>query len=113
MSTNIGLVDEDMALERIGRLAQGKLSLEVVGALAGEIAQWIEDHPDLPIVAVSVRSRGRLQKLWLLFNAVEAQREDVRRSNDALMLFNVTWDVSERGIQWLVPPDSRTVLYTH
>lgn len=113
MSTDIRLIDEDMALESIGRLAQGKLSLEVIGVLAGEIARWVEDHPDLPIVAVSVRSGGRLQKLWLLFSAVEAQREDVRRSNDGLMLFKVTWDVSERGVRWHVPSDARTVLYTH
>ncbi len=113
MSTCIRLIDEDVALESIGRLAQGKLSLEVVGVLAGEIAQWIEDHHNLPIVAVSLRSGGRLRKLWVLFSAVEAQREDVRRSNDALMLFKATWDVFERGVQWLVPPDSRTVLYTH
>lgn len=113
MSTEIRLIDEEVALESIGRLAQGKLSLEVTGVLAGEIGQWVGDHPDLPIVAISVRSGGRLQKLWLLFSAVEAQREDVRRSNDALMLFKATWDVSERGVQWLVPPDARTVLYTH
>lgn len=113
MSTGIRLIDEKAALESIGRLAQGKLSLEVVGALAGEIARWLEDHPDLPIAAVSVRSGGRLQKLWVLFSAVEAQRKDVQKCNDALMLFKATWDVSERGVQWLVPPDSRTVLYTH
>ncbi|GEL44746.1 hypothetical protein MEX01_53370 [Methylorubrum extorquens] len=39
MSTDIRLIDEDMALESIGRLAQGKLSLEVIGVLAGEIAR--------------------------------------------------------------------------
>lgn len=113
MSTDIQLIDEAEAMVIIGRLAQGKLCLEVIGVLAGEIARWVDDHPDLPIVAVSVRSRGRLRKLWVLFSAVEAQREDVRRSNDALMLFKVTWDVFERGVRWHVPSDARTVLYTH
>lgn len=113
MSTDVRLIDEETAMESIGRLAQGKLSLEVVGALAGEIARWVEDHPDLPIVSVSVRSGACLQKLWVLFSAMEAQRADVRRSNDALMLFKSTWNTIERGIRWHVPSDARTVLYTH
>jgi hypothetical protein len=113
MTTTIRLLDEATASERIGSLALGRLCLEVTGSLASEIAQLIEGHPDLPITTVCVQSGGKLQQLWVLLSLFGARREDVRGSNDALMLLKFTWAATERDVLWVVPRTTRTVLFTH
>ena len=113
MTTTIRLVDEQRAIESIGRLSQGRLCLDVTGVLVAEIAKWVEDQPGLPITTVCVTSGGELQQLWVLLSLFEAQREDVRRSNDALLLFKSSWATTERDILWVVPKTMRTVLFSH
>jgi hypothetical protein len=112
MATTIQLIDEAIATERIGRLAHGRVCLDVTGELINEIADWLENHPGLPFTVVSLRSGGELHQLWVLLNAFEAQHEHVRVNNRALMLFKQSWMASELDVVWIVPPNTRTILYT-
>ena len=112
MATTIQLIDEAIAIGSIGRLAQGRVCLDVTGERINEIADWLENHRGLPFTVVSLRSGGELHQLWVLLNAFEAQHEHVRANNRALMLLKQFWMASELGVVWIVPPGTRTFVYT-
>ena len=74
---------------------------------------WWSGPPRTSFTLGPPRGGGsELHQLWVLLNAFEAQHEHVRANNRALMLFKQSWMASELDVVWIVPPDTRTILYT-